>query len=140
MESIAAVVITKDEERNIADCLASVVWVDEIVVVEACSTDRTVELARRFSDKMFVRPWPGYGPPRSLYRETDLRPFQKVWNLYHIGGARKIKADQKPGMARPADPASCDLVQDLLRETGVPGRRPRIDPERLCRHVHVREI
>ena len=66
MESIAAVVITKDEERNIADCLASVVWVDEIVVVDACSTDRTVELARRFTDKVFVRPWPGYGPQKNF--------------------------------------------------------------------------
>src|SRR3989442_4513395 len=66
MESIAAVVITKDEERNIADCLASVVWVDEIVVVDACSTDRTVELARRFTDKIFVRPWPGYGPQKNF--------------------------------------------------------------------------
>ena len=66
MESIAAVVITKDEERNIADCLASVAWVDEIVVVDACSTDRTVELARRFTDKIFVRPWPGYGPQKNF--------------------------------------------------------------------------
>jgi len=58
---ISAVVITLNEERNIADCLASVAWMDEIVVVDACSTDRTVELARRFTDKIFVRPWPGYG-------------------------------------------------------------------------------
>src|SRR3989454_5404680 len=64
--SITAVVITLNEERNIADCLVSVAWADEIVVVDACSTDRTVELARRFTDKIFVRPWPGYGPQKNF--------------------------------------------------------------------------
>src|SRR2546428_3939301 len=64
--SIAAVVITLNEERNIADCLASVAWTDEIVVVDACSTDRTVELGRRFTDRVFVRPWPGYGPQKNF--------------------------------------------------------------------------
>src|SRR5438093_7149893 len=66
MESIAAVVITKDEERNIADCLASVVWVDAMSVMAGGSTDRSVELARRFTDKIFVRPWPGYGPQKNF--------------------------------------------------------------------------
>src|SRR3989441_11191650 len=64
--SITAVVITLNEERNIADCLASVAWADEIVVVDACSTDRTVELARRFTDKIFVRPWPGFGAQKNF--------------------------------------------------------------------------
>ncbi len=63
---ISALVITLNEERNIADCLASVAWADEIVVVDACSNDRTVELARWFTDKIFVRPWPGYGPQKNF--------------------------------------------------------------------------
>src|SRR5437667_6384677 len=63
---ISAVVITLNEERNIADCLESVAWVDEIVVVDACSTDRTVELARRFTDKLLVRLWQGYGPQKNF--------------------------------------------------------------------------
>jgi (heptosyl)LPS beta-1,4-glucosyltransferase len=63
---ISAVVITLNEERNIVDCLASVAWADEIVVVDACSTDRTVELARRFTDRIFVRPWAGYGPQKNF--------------------------------------------------------------------------
>src|SRR2546422_9503227 len=62
----SALVITLNEERNIADCLASVAWADEIVVVDACSTDRTVELAWRFTDRIFVRPWPGYGPQKNF--------------------------------------------------------------------------
>lgn len=63
---IAAVVITKDEERNIAACLESLRWTDELVVVDAQSQDRTVEIARRYTNKVFVRPWPGFGPQKNF--------------------------------------------------------------------------
>jgi (heptosyl)LPS beta-1,4-glucosyltransferase len=64
--SIAAIVITKDEERNIAACLESLRWADEIVVVDACSSDRTVEIARTYTNQVMVRPWPGYGPQKNF--------------------------------------------------------------------------
>ncbi|MEW6544047.1 MAG: glycosyltransferase family 2 protein [Nitrospirota bacterium] len=64
--TIAAVVITKDEERNIAGCLESLRWADEIVVVDAESLDRTVEIAKAYTDRVFVRPWPGYGPQKNF--------------------------------------------------------------------------
>jgi glycosyltransferase involved in cell wall biosynthesis len=63
---IAAVVITKDEERNIAACLESLRWVDEIIVVDACSSDRTVDIAKTFTDRIFVRAWPGFGPQKNF--------------------------------------------------------------------------
>jgi len=64
--TVAAVVITKDEAGNIADCLESVRWADEIIVVDAESRDRTVEIATRYTTKVFVRPWPGYGPQKNF--------------------------------------------------------------------------
>jgi (heptosyl)LPS beta-1,4-glucosyltransferase len=66
MQRIAAVVITKNEERNIRECLESVRWADEIVVVDAESADRTVELAKAYTPKVFVRAWPGYGPQKNF--------------------------------------------------------------------------
>jgi glycosyltransferase involved in cell wall biosynthesis len=63
--SIAAVVITKDEERNIAACLESVQWADQRIVVDACSSDRTVDIARSYTEHVFVRQWPGYGPQKN---------------------------------------------------------------------------
>ncbi len=60
MNKISVIVITKDEERNIIDCLKSVEWADEIIVVDSESTDRTIELAKQFSDKIFTRKWEGY--------------------------------------------------------------------------------
>jgi glycosyltransferase involved in cell wall biosynthesis len=57
---ISVIVITKNEERNLADCLESVRWARQIVVVDAQSTDRTVEVARRYTDDVAVTPWKGY--------------------------------------------------------------------------------
>jgi glycosyltransferase involved in cell wall biosynthesis len=59
--SLACVVITKNEEANIRDCLESIRWADELVVVDAESRDRTVDLARECRAKVIVRPWPGFG-------------------------------------------------------------------------------
>jgi len=60
MNKITTIIITKSEEKNITDCLKSVQWADELIVVDAESTDRTVELARQFTDKVFMRKWEGY--------------------------------------------------------------------------------
>jgi (heptosyl)LPS beta-1,4-glucosyltransferase len=67
--TVAAVVIAKNEERNIRACLDSLTWVDELIVVDAESTDRTVELARSYSPRIFVRPWPGYGVQKNFAME-----------------------------------------------------------------------
>lgn len=64
--TIAAVIITKNEERNIEACLRSVHWVDDAIVVDACSEDRTVSLAKRHTDNVFIRPWPGFGPQKNF--------------------------------------------------------------------------
>jgi len=63
---IAATVITFNEEANIAEALQSLSWADEIIVVDSQSTDRTVEIARRYTDKIFVRPWPGYAAQKNF--------------------------------------------------------------------------
>jgi glycosyltransferase involved in cell wall biosynthesis len=60
MVLISACIITKNEERNIVRCLRSLDFADEIVVVDSGSTDRTVELAREFTNKVHVNPWPGH--------------------------------------------------------------------------------
>jgi glycosyltransferase involved in cell wall biosynthesis len=57
---VSVTIITKDEATNIADALASVAWADEIVVVDAHSTDGTAEIARAATPHVFVRDWPGY--------------------------------------------------------------------------------
>jgi len=57
---LTVTVITKNEASNLEAALASVRWADEIVVVDAESTDETVAIARRFTQRVDVRAWPGY--------------------------------------------------------------------------------
>ncbi|GJL65819.1 MAG: glycosyl transferase [Nitrospirales bacterium] len=60
-QTVAVLVITKNEETHITECLESVKWADEIILVDAQSTDETVAIARKFTDRIFIRPWPGFG-------------------------------------------------------------------------------
>lgn len=76
---ISATVITFNEEANIAAALESLKWADEIIVVDSESTDRTVEIARRFTDRVFVRPWPGYSAQKSFAAEQASNDW--VFNL-----------------------------------------------------------
>jgi len=63
---LSVVVITKNEERNIQDCLNSVYgWADEIVVVDDQSSDKTVELAEKFASKVYHRRMDNEGKHRN---------------------------------------------------------------------------
>jgi glycosyltransferase involved in cell wall biosynthesis len=55
MANLSVVVLTKNEEACIAECLESVKWADEIIVVDDESTDKTLEIVKQFNAKVFVR-------------------------------------------------------------------------------------
>ena len=60
MPGLTVTIITLNESANLLGALESVSWADEIVVVDAQSTDNTVDIARPFTDRVVVREWPGY--------------------------------------------------------------------------------
>jgi glycosyltransferase involved in cell wall biosynthesis len=60
VSKLTVTVITRNESANIAAALESVQWADEIVVIDAESADDTVDIARRYTPHVIVRPWPGY--------------------------------------------------------------------------------
>lgn len=57
---ISATIIVRNEEHNIADVCETVSWADEILIVDSDSTDKTVDIARKYTDKIFNREWNGY--------------------------------------------------------------------------------
>ncbi len=66
MGRLSVVIVSYNEEANLGKCLSSVSWADEIVVVDSFSQDRTVEIARRFTDRVFQHPWLGFGRQKNL--------------------------------------------------------------------------
>lgn len=62
---ISVVVIARNEEANIVDCLRSVAWADERIVIDGQSEDRTVAEAENQGAQVLTHPWMGYGPQKN---------------------------------------------------------------------------
>lgn len=78
--TISVVLIARDEEANIGECLASVAWADEIVVVEQGSRDATARLAREAGARVVqFGDWPGFGPQKN--RALDAARGEWVFSL-----------------------------------------------------------
>lgn len=75
MERLSVVIITKDEEQNIEACLESVKWADEIVIVDSLSTDKTVEISRKYTDKVFLRAFTTYDEQRNFGNQQASCPW-----------------------------------------------------------------
>lgn len=67
---LSAVVITHNEEDNIADAIGSVKWADEILVVDSESSDRTSEIAAEMGARVLVQPWLGFGKQKQFAAES----------------------------------------------------------------------
>ena len=63
--TLSVILITKNEEKSIRDCLESIVWADEIIVLDSGSTDNTVAICREYTRKVFITDWPGFGPQKN---------------------------------------------------------------------------
>jgi len=66
---LSVTIIAWNEEERLRACLESVTWADEIIVIDAESTDKTVQVARDFTDRIWVRPWPGFAGQKNFALE-----------------------------------------------------------------------
>src|ERR1022692_1088631 len=96
---VSVIVLTLDEEPNIGRCLASVAWADQVVVLDSCSTDNTVPIARSLGAEVVQQPWLGF----SAQREFALRlPLRHDW-VYFVDADEWISpqlADEIGGRLR----------------------------------------
>jgi glycosyltransferase involved in cell wall biosynthesis len=72
---ISAVVLTFNEERHLPDCLASLNWVDELLVLDSGSQDKTVEIARAAGARVEHRPFTHFGEQRQAALELVRHPW-----------------------------------------------------------------
>lgn len=68
-DTISACITAGNEERNIQRCLESVAWTDEIVVVDSFSSDRTVEICKKYTDLVYQHRWLGYIGQKNLIKD-----------------------------------------------------------------------
>ncbi|MET0207494.1 MAG: glycosyltransferase family 2 protein [Burkholderiaceae bacterium] len=62
LHSLTVVIVAKDEEKNIAECVASASFADEVLVLDSGSRDGTAALAQAAGATVMRTDWPGYGP------------------------------------------------------------------------------
>lgn len=65
-EKISVIIITGNEEKNIDECLNSVKWADEIILVDSESSDKTVEIAKKYTDKVYIKKWENFSAQKSF--------------------------------------------------------------------------
>lgn len=56
MTLLSAIVLSKNEEKNISRCLTSLQWCDEIIVIDDNSSDKTKEIAEKLNAKVYEHP------------------------------------------------------------------------------------
>lgn len=76
MADVSAAVVTLNEEENIRDCLETLEWCDEIIIVDSFSDDDTVEIAKEYTDEIYTFERTGYGDPA---REKALKEASNEW-------------------------------------------------------------
>jgi glycosyltransferase involved in cell wall biosynthesis len=108
--ALSVIVITRNEAANIAGCLASVAFADERIVVDAASTDATVEIAHRCGATVLrTDDWPGFGAQKN----RALAQARGRWVL-------SLDADERVTPAL-ADSIRAVLAADASRHDSAPG-------------------
>ncbi len=79
MDKLSVIIITKNEADNITHCLTSLAFADEIIILDSGSSDNTIEICQRFTDKIFSTDWPGFGPQKN--RALDKASYDWVLSI-----------------------------------------------------------
>ncbi len=75
MSGLSVTLITWNEEGRLRETLEGVAWAREIVVVDSGSSDKTVEIAREFTDKVLFHPWAGYAQQKNFALAQATSPW-----------------------------------------------------------------
>jgi glycosyltransferase involved in cell wall biosynthesis len=107
---VSVVVLTFNESRRLRDCLESVRWADEIVVVDGFSTDGTVDIAKEFTEKVLLSDRLGPKTPGGFsdQRNFALQNVRCPWTFF-------IDADER------CSPELAAEIQKMLADQPAPG-------------------
>ncbi len=116
---ISASIIVRNEEDNIAALCESLDWADEIVIVDSDSTDHTVEIARRYTDRVFNRPFKGYKDKHQFADEQTTGDW-----IFWIDADERVTPELRAAIAalRDRDPQTLPAGFRIARQTLYQGR------------------
>jgi glycosyltransferase involved in cell wall biosynthesis len=111
--SISVLILTKNEEADLPDCLESVAWSDDVHVFDSGSTDRTAELATAAGATVTVRPFVG---GYATHRNAALRElaFRHEWLLI-LDADERVPAGLRDEMRAALSTAPADLAGFRIR-------------------------
>ncbi len=108
---LSVVIIARNEEKRIADCLESVKWADEIIVVDDMSADKTVEITRKYTDRVFQRKMDIEG----VHRNYAYSLAKNEWIL-SLDADEKVSPELRDEIARViSERAECGVFAVPLR-------------------------
>lgn len=88
---ISVIILTLNEAENIRDCLLSVSdWADEVFVVDSGSTDKTLEITKEFTDKIYQHNFDNFAQQRNWAQEN--LPIKNEW-LFHLDADERVSPE-----------------------------------------------
>jgi glycosyltransferase involved in cell wall biosynthesis len=90
LEKISVIMIVKNEESFLGDALKSISWADEIILVDAESTDNSIKIASKYTNKIFVNKWEGF----AAQKRFALNLASNDWIL-NIDADERVSEDLK---------------------------------------------
>ncbi|MBK8982752.1 MAG: glycosyltransferase family 2 protein [Ignavibacteria bacterium] len=90
MRKVSGLIICKNEEHNIEECVKSILWCDEIIIADSYSTDGTLEILKKYPVSIYQNEWKGF----SKQREFAVSKVNHEWIF-------SLDADERcsPGLA-----------------------------------------
>ena len=101
-EKISVCITACDEEKNIRQCLQSITWADEIVIIDSFSTDRTAEICREYTDLVYKHAWRGYIGQKNLIKNLA----SGTWILF-IDADEEISPELRDEIISEFETGSC---------------------------------
>jgi len=101
--TLSVILITHNEAANIRDCLHSVSWADEIIIVDSGSTDKTTEIAKGMGAHVYTCDWPGFGPQKN----RALAYASKDW-IFSIDADERVTPELRAEIQKAMDEGKSD--------------------------------
>jgi glycosyltransferase involved in cell wall biosynthesis len=117
--SVSVLILTLNEEINIRDCIASLSWSDDVIILDSYSTDATVQMAAELGARVYQRKFDNWAAHQN-WAVSNL-PFKHPWVLY-LDADERCPDDLREEVCRLATPEAAESAFRVRRKDYFMGR------------------